>query len=110
MLSKYQLVHFNALTALKGDGRRNSHWSTALYAQNTPTGKAPSDQPFLDLRRPQKPFIRRHNSNIAIEPPTTVYAFERFRVAFRTVNIGPIVMWGYVGHGAEGIGGKELWL
>ena len=38
--------------ALKGDGRLSSHWSTARYAQTTPTGnEAPKDHPLLDLRR-----------------------------------------------------------
>ena len=36
-LSKYQLVKSNVL-ARKWDGRRNSHWFIACYAQNTPTG------------------------------------------------------------------------
>ena len=45
----------NVLMALKGDGRRHSHWFIARYAKTTPTGnKATSGQPFLDLRRAQE--------------------------------------------------------
>ena len=44
-----------------------------------------SDQPILDLRRAQEPFIRRHNSNIAIKPPTKLLLLCAKTHAFETV-------------------------
>ena len=41
-----------------------------------------SDQPILDLRQEQKLFIRRHNSNIAIEPPTKLLALGASHLRF----------------------------
>ena len=41
-----------------------------------------SDQPNLDLRREQESFIRRHNSNIAIEPPTKLLPLSSKTLAF----------------------------
>ena len=41
----------NALMALKGDGRWNSHWFIARYVQNTPTGFRPTHFRFASGAR-----------------------------------------------------------
>ena len=45
-----------------------------------------SDQPFLDLSRAQESFMRRQNSNIAIEPPTKLLALAASHLRFRPLK------------------------
>ena len=75
----------NAL-ALKGNGRRHSHWFIAWYAQNTPTNnKATSDQPILDLHQEQESFIHRY-SNSARDPPIKLLVFCVSYLRFRPIK------------------------
>ena len=58
--------------ALRGDGR----WTLIGLLHVTPrTHLRVSAQPFLDLRQAQSSFILSHNSNSAIEAPTSYFCF-----------------------------------
>ena len=49
-----------------------------------------SDQPFLDLRRAHKSFIRPYNSNSARDPPTKLLPFCPSHLLFRPLKWGPL--------------------
>ena len=59
------------------DGRWNSHWLIAHYAQNTSMGFSPTHFRFASGA-----FIRRHNRNNFIEAPT-YFCFAPKRMCFR---------------------------
>ena len=72
--------------ALKGDGRWNSHWFIACYAQNTPTQTKPF---YICVGR------KSHLSAIIIATAPEIRPQSYLRFAFQTVRKGPYMSSSY---------------